>query len=364
MSLDDAPEDDLPAGGDAEPAIVATVVTAAAPPPPSPFSAKPPAGDAARATLPPPSTSSQEDGGALEAAVVDTGASSTATTTPAAAALAAPSGGASGLTTPAASFAPRVSHPGAQASSRDQPNHWTHNALAQPAPAPPPVALTPARTMPPVRSTAAASAPADDKEAPRHKRATARQAPPLAWLRSLGASTTNLLDAASTRLRTSPSFFLAGDASQDLPQRPRRLGRAPSQRSVSSATAAFQEEDGEEDAPSDDDDDGDAAKKGGQGVPRGAAGKAEDEAGGGGGGGGGGTALWRLWRLGKLVVSESRVVGTVSWGVYLEYVRHMGVASMLGLPVTVLVAQACYVASEWWLSKWARATPADQSEAK
>ncbi|KAG2425890.1 hypothetical protein HYH02_014893 [Chlamydomonas schloesseri] len=85
-----------------------------------------------------------------------------------------------------------------------------------------------------------------------------------------------------------------------------------------------------------------------------------------GGGGGNGivtvsksTSLTRV-DTGKLVASEDKATGTVSWAVYGRYCRHMGLGATAFIVAGMLAGQGVFLASEWWLALWSRADAGDQ----
>ncbi len=169
--------------------------------------------------------------------------------------------------------------------------------------------------------------------------------PPLAWLRSFGPS--------MNWLSLGGSFRRAGGGASFFGRSPSSRRGLDSQPSVSSARGRVDDDDNDEDDDGGGGDGGPAKKQPGGGGGKGAA-----------GGGARGKGSTALWRLGKLVVAESRAMGTVGWGVYGRYYRFMGLATVLVLPVVVVAAQASFVAAEWWLSLWARASPQSQDDPK
>ncbi|GLC33196.1 hypothetical protein PLESTB_000360400 [Pleodorina starrii] len=64
---------------------------------------------------------------------------------------------------------------------------------------------------------------------------------------------------------------------------------------------------------------------------------------------------------GKLVQSEDRVTGTVSWRVYASYCRHLGLLATALIWAAMFAGQAVFLASEWWLALWSRSQPDDQA---
>lgn len=69
-------------------------------------------------------------------------------------------------------------------------------------------------------------------------------------------------------------------------------------------------------------------------------------------------------KKGQLVQAEGRVIGTVSLSVYGRYLLQMGALSSALIILTLFSAQASYLAAEWWLSMWSRASPLEQKQDK
>eukprot|EP00947_MAST-08B_sp_MAST-8B-sp1_P005468 g5468.t1 len=65
---------------------------------------------------------------------------------------------------------------------------------------------------------------------------------------------------------------------------------------------------------------------------------------------------------GKLVHSEERNVGHVSWRTYLAYARSGGLASSLIVILLFAAGQAVAICADWWLKDWGEASPADQRD--
>ncbi|KAG2494935.1 hypothetical protein HYH03_006870 [Edaphochlamys debaryana] len=65
----------------------------------------------------------------------------------------------------------------------------------------------------------------------------------------------------------------------------------------------------------------------------------------------------------RLVVSEDRAEGGVSWGVYASYGRYLGGVPLLCvLCVGLLGGQALALAADWWLAEWAHASEEEQAD--
>lgn len=69
-----------------------------------------------------------------------------------------------------------------------------------------------------------------------------------------------------------------------------------------------------------------------------------------------------LANAGQLVDEETRASGAVKWHVYGDLVRQVGVGTVLLLAVGAMLSQAAYLAADWWLALWSRASPADQDD--
>ena len=59
-----------------------------------------------------------------------------------------------------------------------------------------------------------------------------------------------------------------------------------------------------------------------------------------------------------------KCAGSTSWGVYLEYFRYVGRGIMWAILAGLMLGQAVFVVSEYWLATWARQSYAGQREAK
>ena len=53
------------------------------------------------------------------------------------------------------------------------------------------------------------------------------------------------------------------------------------------------------------------------------------------------------------VVLHCLLAGGVGWTVYADYCKHIGVATCIFLLLALLVGQAAYLGSEYWLATWA-----------
>lgn len=67
---------------------------------------------------------------------------------------------------------------------------------------------------------------------------------------------------------------------------------------------------------------------------------------------------------GQLVAAETREIGSVSWSVYGEYCKQMGLLTTLLLVAALFAGQGFALAAEWWLALWASAPRSEQSKAK
>lgn len=65
---------------------------------------------------------------------------------------------------------------------------------------------------------------------------------------------------------------------------------------------------------------------------------------------------------GQLIKAEGRVLGGVSWSVYLSYWKYAGMEAVVLLALLLIVGQGTSLASEWWLSLWAYASPSQQDD--
>ncbi|GFR41482.1 hypothetical protein Agub_g2173, partial [Astrephomene gubernaculifera] len=79
-------------------------------------------------------------------------------------------------------------------------------------------------------------------------------------------------------------------------------------------------------------------------------------------GGGGKADAQQKGDAGKLVASEDRATGTVSWRVYGSYCVHLGLPSTAFIAAALLAGQAVFLGSEWWLAMWARSSPEEQEK--
>jgi hypothetical protein len=60
--------------------------------------------------------------------------------------------------------------------------------------------------------------------------------------------------------------------------------------------------------------------------------------------------------LGQLVAAEGREIGSVSWSVYGQYFKQIGLLTTGLLTMALFAGQGLALAAEWWLALWA-ATP-------
>jgi len=67
---------------------------------------------------------------------------------------------------------------------------------------------------------------------------------------------------------------------------------------------------------------------------------------------------------GQLVATEGREIGSVSWSVYGQYCKQMGLLTTALLVGALIAGQGCLLAAEWWLALWSSSPPADQSNSK
>lgn len=66
--------------------------------------------------------------------------------------------------------------------------------------------------------------------------------------------------------------------------------------------------------------------------------------------------------VGQLVAAEGREIGSVSWTVYGQYCRQMGLLSAAAIMLALFAGQGLAIAAEWWLALWASAPKAEQSQ--
>lgn len=67
---------------------------------------------------------------------------------------------------------------------------------------------------------------------------------------------------------------------------------------------------------------------------------------------------------GQLVATEGREIGSVSWSVYGQYCKQMGLLTTVLLVGALIAGQGCLLSAEWWLALWSSSPPADQSNSK
>jgi ABC-type multidrug transport system fused ATPase/permease subunit len=69
-------------------------------------------------------------------------------------------------------------------------------------------------------------------------------------------------------------------------------------------------------------------------------------------------------KVGQLTVSEDREQGVVTWRVYAQLLRRMGIPYVVLVATGLLGGQAAYLLSDYWLATWSAQTPAVQHQAK
>lgn len=69
-------------------------------------------------------------------------------------------------------------------------------------------------------------------------------------------------------------------------------------------------------------------------------------------------------RSGKLIVSEDRAEGSVTWAVYGRLLQRLGLAQVAFIAFGLLGGQAAYLYSDYWLAMWASKDPVTQHEAR
>lgn len=67
---------------------------------------------------------------------------------------------------------------------------------------------------------------------------------------------------------------------------------------------------------------------------------------------------------GRLTVKEDREQGIVTWSVYAQLLRRMGIPYVVLVALGLLGGQAAYLLSDYWLATWSAQTPAVQHQAK
>lgn len=67
---------------------------------------------------------------------------------------------------------------------------------------------------------------------------------------------------------------------------------------------------------------------------------------------------------GQLVAAEGREVGSVSWSVYGQYCKQLGVLTSVLLVCALFAGQGLALAAEWWLALWAASPPYEQRKVR
>jgi hypothetical protein len=68
--------------------------------------------------------------------------------------------------------------------------------------------------------------------------------------------------------------------------------------------------------------------------------------------------------VGQLVAAEGREIGSVSWSVYGQYCKQLGVLTTVLLTCALFAGQGLVLAAEWWLALWANSSPAEQRQSR
>jgi hypothetical protein len=68
--------------------------------------------------------------------------------------------------------------------------------------------------------------------------------------------------------------------------------------------------------------------------------------------------------VGQLVAAEGREIGSVSWSVYGQYCKQIGLVTVALLTVALFAGQGFALAAEWWLALWAASPRSDQSNVR
>jgi hypothetical protein len=68
--------------------------------------------------------------------------------------------------------------------------------------------------------------------------------------------------------------------------------------------------------------------------------------------------------VGQLVAAEGREIGSVSWSVYGQYCKQLGVLTTVLLTCALFAGQVLVLAAEWWLALWASSSPAEQRQSR
>ncbi|KAL4424666.1 hypothetical protein ABPG77_004473 [Micractinium sp. CCAP 211/92] len=68
-------------------------------------------------------------------------------------------------------------------------------------------------------------------------------------------------------------------------------------------------------------------------------------------------------KSGRLIVTEDRAVGSVSWAIYGRFAQRMGMAVVILIAAALLLGQAIYLFGDYWLATWASKSPETQRKA-
>lgn len=68
--------------------------------------------------------------------------------------------------------------------------------------------------------------------------------------------------------------------------------------------------------------------------------------------------------VGQLVAAEAREIGSVSWSVYGQYCKQIGLLTTVLLTAALFAGQALALAAEWWLALWAASPPSQQQQVR
>ncbi|BDA43779.1 probable cystic fibrosis transmembrane conductance regulator [Coccomyxa sp. Obi] len=77
-----------------------------------------------------------------------------------------------------------------------------------------------------------------------------------------------------------------------------------------------------------------------------------------------GAASHEATMSGRLIEEEDRATGSVGWQVYADYGRYIGWVTCAFILASLLLGQAAYIGSEYWLATWAYRPAADQADPK
>jgi hypothetical protein len=68
--------------------------------------------------------------------------------------------------------------------------------------------------------------------------------------------------------------------------------------------------------------------------------------------------------VGQLVAAEAREIGSVSWSVYGQYCKQIGLLTTVLLTAALFAGQGLALAAEWWLALWAASPPSQQQQVR